>query len=157
MRPVVDDIKNMLTTHKSKTVPLKDLVNDTLKTINNRIVKLVQTEVFGDIVNNKYAKMFSQQAVQQVPIAPQPKMIVPPQPVVQNAVQPVVQNAVQNTVQNTVQPAVQSVSVASQQEPQQMNKQSDVMTPVNPNVPTFGGSVFMNGKKIEISCRMTGN
>jgi hypothetical protein len=38
-----------------------------------------------------------------------------------------------------------------------MIRQSDVISIVNSNVPTFGGSVFMNGKKIEISCRMTGN
>jgi len=150
MKPVIDDIKNMLTIHKSKTVPLKDLVADTLKTINNRIMKIVQAEVFGDIVNNKYAKMFSgpsiqqntQQVVQQVPKAPQPPIPNTPEP------QPPVPQP-----QSPEPPVGQPQPPVGQPQP----KQYDVNNTVHPNMPTFGGSVFMNGRKIEISCRMTGN
>jgi hypothetical protein len=50
-------------------------------------------------------------------------------------------------------PTQQSVSQTVQQIAQQItaNPQDN-----NQNSPVFGGSVFMNGRKIEITCKMTG-
>jgi hypothetical protein len=151
MTTVEADIRNMLMNNKNKSVVVKDLVNETLFAINNGISRIAQVAIFKDVVENKLPKMFP---------APAPPAPAPPAPQQINSIK-----MIDDSINASNSGKIQIDSASQPAVPMQASmKTNDVVVKQittnpqdnNQNSPVFGGSVFMNGRKIEISCRMTG-